>query len=413
MSQEHEQNNKSELQHTQYNESYVETNNDNEENDDIVYIKSFDELSLKKDLLKGIYNYGFEKPSAIQQCGIQPVIEGHDVIGQAQSGTGKTATFVIAMLQVIDETLDKLQGLILAPTRELAAQIQRVTDGIGTFLNISCITCIGGTNTSYDIEALRKGVHIVVATPGRISELMRLKRFPYQDSSVVVIDEADEMLSRGFIDQVTDILSYINQNKSGNIVLAMFSATMPKEILALAETVLENPKRILVRSSQLTLEGIKQFYVNTENDEHKYSVLTELYETIEIQACIIYANSRKRVEDLAMKMTEDNHTVSFIHGDMPQKEREGIMEQFRLGSTRVLITTDLLARGIDVQTVSLVINYDLPSNYENYLHRIGRSGRFGKKGVAINFASRNDMNIIRGLEQFYQTQIQLLINPEN
>nr|CAD7593577.1 unnamed protein product [Timema genevievae] len=270
-------------------------------------VDNFDDMHLKEELLRGIYAYGFEKPSAIQQRAIMPCVKTHDVIAQAQSGTGKTATFSISILQLIDTNLRECQALILAPTRELAQQIQKVVIALGDFMNAQCHACIGGTNVREDMRKLEMGIHVVVGTPGRVYDMISRRALRTDHIKLFVLDEADEMLSRGFKDQIHDVFKTLS---------------------------------------------------------------------LEVQ-----------------------------HGDMEQRERDVIMRQFRTGSSRVLITTDLLARGIDVQQVSLVINYDLPSNRENYIHRIGRGGRFGRKGVAINFVTEDDKRTLKDIEQFYNTHI--------
>lgn len=368
-------------------------------------VKDFEDLNLKPDLLRGIYAYGFEKPSAIQQRGIKPVIDGDDTIGQAQSGTGKTATFAIGALQRIDMNKNCTQALILAPTRELAQQIQKVVMSLGDYMKVRCHACVGGTVVRTDVDKLRDGVHIVVGTPGRVHDMISIRQcLDVTFLILFVLDEADEMLSRGFKQQIHEIFKVLPQE----IQVALFSATMPPDILELTKQFMRNPQRILVKKDELTLEGIRQFYVLMDAEEDKYACLTDLYETIEIQACIIYVNSRKKADELANRMVSDQHTVSRIHGEMLQSDRELIMKEFRSGSSRVLITTDLLARGIDVQQVSLVVNYDLPSSVENYIHRIGRSGRFGKKGVAINFVTTPDVQQLRYIESYYNTQIDAL-----
>ncbi|KAF2224378.1 P-loop containing nucleoside triphosphate hydrolase protein [Elsinoe ampelina] len=259
---------------------------------------SFDAMNLKPELLRGVYAYGFERPSAIQQRAIMPVIKGSDVIAQAQSGTGKTATFSVSVLQKIDHNIKACQALILAPTRELAQQIQKVVVAIGDFMSIECHACIGGTSVRDDMKALQDGPQVVLDT------------------------------------------------------------------------------------------------------------LSDLYETVTITQAVIFCNTRRKVDWLTDKLTARDFTVSAMHGDMDQGQRDVIMKEFRSGSSRVLIATDLLARGIDVQQVSLVINYDLPANRENYIHRIGRGGRFGRKGVAINFVTADDVRMMREIEQFYSTQIE-------
>jgi translation initiation factor 4A len=329
-------------------------------------------------------------------------VKGFDTIAQAQSGTGKTATFTIGVLERIDLGLKQCQALILAPTRELANQSHKVVCSIGDYLNVVCHACIGGTKVSDDIDMLRRGVHIVVGTPGRVFDMIDRRALDARSVKIFVLDEADEMLSRGFTDQIYDVFRKLPEN----VQVGLFSATMPDEVLEMTGKFMNDPKRILVKRDELTLEGIKQFYVAVEREEWKLDTLCDLYETLTITQAIIYCNARRKVDWLTEQLHSRDFTVSALHGDMEQKERELIMKEFRSGSSRVLITTDLLARGIDVQQVSLVINYDLPKDRENYIHRIGRSGRFGRKGVAINFIVQDDVRVLRDIEQFYNTQIE-------
>ncbi|GIY96000.1 eukaryotic initiation factor 4A-II [Caerostris extrusa] len=365
-------------------------------------VDNFDDMNLREELLRGIYAYGFEKPSAIQQRAIIPCIKGLDVIAQAQSGTGKTATFSIAILQKIDPNVRECQALILAPTRELAQQIQKVMIALGDYMSAQCHACIGGTNVREDIRKLEMGVHIVVGTPGRVFDMISRKALRTDCIKIFVLDEADEMLSRGFKDQIYDVFTTL----SSNIQVILLSATMPIDVLDVTKKFMREPIRILVKKEELTLEGIKQFYISVEKEDWKLDTLCDLYETLTITQAVIFCNTRRKVDWLMEKMHSRDFTVSALHGDMDQKERDIIMREFRSGSSRVLITTDLLARGIDVQQVSLVINYDLPTNRENYIHRIGRGGRFGRKGVAINFVTDDDKRVLRDIEQFYNTQIE-------
>jgi len=365
-------------------------------------VDNFDNMSLKEDLLRGIYAYGFEKPSAIQQRAILPLVKKHDIIAQAQSGTGKTATFTIGILQQLDFSVSEAQALILAPTRELAQQIQKVVLALGDYLSVQCHSCIGGTRVTDDIAKLKKGVHVVVGTPGRVYDMLCRNVLRPEYIKVFILDEADEMLSRGFKDQIHDIFTQL----PSNVQVGLFSATMPPDALEITSKFMNNPIRILVKRDELTLEGIKQFYINVEREDWKLDTLCDLYDTLNITQAVIFCNTRRKVDWLTDKMRTRDFTVSSTHGDISMKERDIILNEFRTGSSRVLITTDLLARGIDVQQVSLVINYDLPRNLENYLHRIGRSGRFGRKGVAINFVSQDDVRALRELEQFYNTQIE-------
>jgi len=364
--------------------------------------ESFDDYDLNENLLRGIYSYGFEKPSAIQQRGIKPILDGRDTIGQAQSGTGKTATFVIGCLQRIDFGLSACQALILAPTRELANQIQKVAIALGDYCGVKCHACIGGTSVRDDIDKLREGQHLVVGTPGRVYDMISKRNLRVDDLLTFVLDEADEMLSRGFKDQIYDIFKCL----PANVQVCLFSATMAPEILDLTTKFMRDAVRILVKKDELTLEGIRQFYVAIEKEEWKLDTLCDLYETLTITQAIIYCNTRRKVDFLKDQLTKRDFTVSTMHAELDQRERDLVMREFRSGSSRVLISTDLLARGIDVQQVSLVINFDLPSNMENYLHRIGRSGRFGRKGVAINFVTNNDVRSMKDIEKYYHTQIE-------
>jgi len=365
-------------------------------------VDNFDDMQLREKLLRGIYAYGFEKPSAIQQRAILPCIKGHDVIAQAQSGTGKTATFSIAILQQIDISLRETQALVLAPTRELAQQIQKVMIALGDYMEAQCHACIGGTNVREDIARLSSGVHVVVGTPGRVFDMINRRALSTRHIKMFVLDEADEMLSRGFKDQIYDVFKTLNED----IQVILLSATMPADVLEVTTRFMRNPVRILVRKEELTLEGIRQFYVDVEREDWKLDTLCDLYETLTITQAVIFCNTRRKVDWLTEKMHLRDFTVSAMHGDMDQKERDVIMREFRSGSSRVLITTDLLARGIDVQQVSLVINYDLPTNRENYIHRIGRGGRFGRKGVAINFLTADDHRTLKDIESFYNTEIE-------
>ncbi|XP_076311343.1 eukaryotic initiation factor 4A-I-like isoform X1 [Tachypleus tridentatus] len=365
-------------------------------------IDNFDDMNLREELLRGIYAYGFEKPSAIQQRAIVPCIKGFDVIAQAQSGTGKTATFAVAILQQIVITFQECQALILAPTRELAQQIRKVFIALGDYMNAQCHACIGGTNIREDFRKLEMGVHVVVGTPGRVYDMINRNALKTNNIRMFVLDEADEMLSRGFKDQIYDVFKFLGND----IQVILLSATMPADVLEVTKHFMREPVRILVKKEELTLEGIKQFYVAVEREEWKLDTLSDLYETLTITQAVIFCNTRRKVDWLTEKMHQRDFTVSAMHGDMDQKERDVIMREFRSGSSRVLITTDLLARGIDVQQVSLVINYDLPTNRENYIHRIGRGGRFGRKGVSINFVTEEDKRTLHDIEQFYNTQVE-------
>ena len=366
-------------------------------------VENFDEMHLKELLLRGIYGYGFEKPSAIQQKAIIPIIQERDVIAQAQSGTGKTAAFAIGSLELVDETKDEIQCLVLSPTRELAQQTAIVYQFLGECLKVKVTLLIGGTKLAVDLERLKEGPQILVGCPGRVLDLIRRKQISLAYLKTFVLDEADEMLSKGFLDNIKEIISLIPTTTK----ILLFSATMPKDIIALTTQFMNNPAKILVKNEELTLEGIKQYYVYLKKED-KMDVLLQIYRGIEIAQAIIYCNSKRSVDFVSEELKKKGHMVSSIHGDLKQIERDGVMRDFRSGATRVLITTDLLARGIDIYQVSLVINYELPKEKETYIHRIGRSGRFGRKGNAINFVTPSEKDELENIQKFYNTTIEAL-----
>jgi len=375
---------------------------------------SFDEMSLPDNLLRGIYSFGFERPSQIQQKAIVPIKEGNDILAQAQSGTGKTGTFCIGTMSRIDPTLKAPQVLVLSPTRELADQIEAVARGLGSHLGINHYCATGGKEIHHDLQALKNGPQFIVGTPGRIWDLMNRKGYngsspalPRNHIKVIVMDEADQMLENKFREQIMAILQ-LGFPKDSRV--ALFSATMPKEVVEFAENLLHEPVRILIPPEAVTLDGIKQFYVALDREDWKYDALCDIFSSLSINQAMIYANKRQRVEWLFEKMNAQGFPVSYIHGEMDVGERRRRMADFRSGSSRVLISTDLTARGIDVQQVSLVINFELPVQKENYIHRIGRSGRYGKKGVAINLIAPDETTMMKEIESHYATHMAELPN---
>ena len=368
---------------------------------------TFDAMGIREDLLRGLYSYGFEKPSAIQQRAIMPICAGRDVIAQAQSGTGKTSMISLALCQMLDTSTREVQALVLSPTRELATQTEKTALALGNFMSVQVHACIGGRSVGEDAKVLDRGVHLVSGTPGRVFDMIKRRNLRTRNIKTLVLDEADEMLNKGFKEQIYDVYRYLPPETQ----VVLVSATLPVDVLEMTSKFMTDPIRILVKRDELTLEGIKQFFVAVEKEEWKFDTLCDLYDTLTITQAVIFCNTKKKVDWLTEKMRANNFTVSAMHGDMPQKERDAIMGEFRGGTTRVLITTDVWARGIDVQQVSLVINYDLPMNRENYIHRIGRSGRYGRKGVAINFVKADDVGALRDIEQYYSTQIDEM--PQN
>ncbi len=372
-------------------------------------IQSWDDTPLIRDnVLRGIYAIGFEQPSPIQKKGIVPMIRTNkdgkrrDIIAQAQSGTGKTGCFSVGVLNIVNPEHKYTQGLILAPTHELAGQIRDVITDLGRFDNIVTQLLVGGTSVDGDREKLDNDPpHIIVGTPGRVHDMIRRKYLKTEKIQVIVLDEADEMLSQGFKDQIYKIFQYM----PSSVQIGLFSATMPPECEALSDKFMNHPNKILVKAEQLTLQGIAQYFVRLDGDEQKYLVLKDLFAGLSVSQAIIYCNSTRRVDDLHEAMLADEYPVAKIHGKMDEADRKETNKQFRAGQHRVLITSDLYARGIDVQQVSIVINFDVPKSEHTYLHRIGRSGRWGRKGVAINFVTKHDGAKLKHFEEYYNTII--------
>ena len=379
---------------------------DLEKESEIRIYNTWDELDLNPDLLRSIYGHGFEKPSPIQSKGIAPIKEGRDIIAQAQSGTGKTGCFTVGALSRVNVQENSTQVLIMAPTHELAQQIASVIHGLSNMsTGIRIKTVIGGSSIDEDANEIRENPpHIIVGCPGRVFDMIRRRHINANKFKLVILDEADEMLSSGFKDQVYNIFQHLNKN----VQIALFSATLPNNIYQITNKFMRNPVKICVKSESLTLEGIKQYYVAVEDDRQKYLTLKDLYQHITLAQCIIYSNSVKRVMDLYEAMKEDGFPVCCIHSNMDKFERERSFKEFRNGTARVLISSNVTSRGIDIQQVSVVINFDLPRDVHSYLHRIGRSGRWGRKGTGITFITRRDIIKMKEIETYYNTQIEEL-----
>jgi translation initiation factor 4A len=368
---------------------------------------SFEDLNINDDLLRGIYSYGFEKPSNIQYKSLPIFDSGKDMIAQSQSGTGKTGAFSIGVLNNIDSTLKKTQYIILTPTHELAKQIYSVIENLGARMDISICKVIGKTNINDSIRELQRDPQIIIATPGRLFDMINKRHIFTDNIKTLVIDEADEMLSIGFMEVLQNIIRCIPKTCQ----MCLFSATMPQEIVDLTENFMNNPEKLLINKDELTLEGIKQFYIDLKQYNWKFDVLYDIYETINVTQSIIYVNSKNVLNNLYDRLSRDEFPVSYIHGDMHSNEREKNLNDFKNGITRIMLSTDLLSRGIDIQQLSLVINFDLPRNKETYIHRIGRSGRYGRKGTAINFVTSEDIEHMREIQKFYNTKIDEM--PQN
>lgn len=374
---------------------------------------SFEQMQLSDDVLRGIFSHGFEKPSSIQLEAIPVILEGKDVIGQAQSGSGKTGTFSIPVVSCINLDESYVQSVVISPTRDLAIQTAKVIEDISKYKRsneqrIKVKVLVGGTSVRDDMMCLRKGgIHIVVGTPGRICDMVYRKALKINRCKMLVLDEADEMLSIGFKDKIRQIVSFISPDTQ----VCMFSATLPNDILKIADMIMKEPVKILVKNEDLTLEGIRQFYVNLQDHRDKISVLMDIYSSLSTGLTIVFANSKKQAEFIRDKMTENDFSVGIIHGEMNTQERKQVVNDFIQGEYRVLVSTNLYSRGINIQQVSFVVNYDFPRDYETYLHRIGRSGRHGRKGVAVNLICPKEEQAMVNTRKFYSTQIDEL--PEN
>jgi translation initiation factor 4A len=366
-------------------------------------IKLWDELDINPKLLRGIFAYGFEKPSPIQQKAIKPIILGKDVVAQAQSGTGKTATFTIGALANVDVSKNFTQVLVLSPTKELTLQTANVFGSLGSMMDgLKVQTLYGGSSFDEGSSFSNKNSpHVICGCPGRVFDMMRRDKITTKKIRTIILDEADEMLSSGFKEQVYNIFQYLEND----IQVVLVSATLPENIKPVIEKIMRDPVKICVKREMLTLEGIKQFYIGVDDDRQKYATLKDLFSFLSVSQCIIYCNSVKRVQDLYEAMNEDEFPVCRIHSNMDKTERETAFNDFRRGNSRVLISSNVTARGIDIQQVSIVINFDLPKDVNTYLHRIGRSGRWGRKGVGINFITRRDVGKLKEIESHYSTQI--------
>jgi translation initiation factor 4A len=366
-------------------------------------ISSWEELEINTKLLRGIYAYGFEKPSPIQQQAIKPLIMGKDIVVQSQSGTGKTATFTIGALANVDVTNNNTQVLVLSPTKELTIQTATVFESLGSMMKGLRVQAVyGGSIIEEGCSFSNKKIpHVICGCPGRVFDMLRRDRISCKKIKLVILDEADEILSSGFKDQVYNIFQYF----SNTIQVALVSATLPDSINYIIDKIMREPIRVCVKREMLTLEGISQYYIAVDDDRQKYATLKDIFGYIAMSQSIIYCNSVKRVQDLYEAMQEDDFSVCRIHSGMEKNERAAAFNDFKVGTTRVLISSNITARGIDIQQVSIVVNFDIPKCVNTYLHRIGRSGRWGRKGVGINLITRRDFIKLKEIEQHYSTQI--------
>ncbi len=359
-------------------------------------VVSFEHMDLSMNVLRGVYANGFDKPSSIQQKTIPAIMTGRDVIAQAPSGFGKTGAFGIGMLQRLDEMSRDVQAIVISPTQPLAEQTYNNITALSRFTKLKTILCIGGTDIKKFKSELRTGRQIIIGTPGRIIHMIEDRSIYIDKLKVLILDEADQLLDTEFIKQMYDIITKMNTTTQ----IILVSATMSQEVVKLTKQFMKQDLiKILVKKEELTLKGIKQYYVVHTKESEKFSTLLEIYKRLSVSQTIIYANNISTVEQLKSELSHYGFTADVIHKNCENKRET--LEKFRKGSVRIIISTSLLARGIDIQQVSMVVNYDLPIEHSQYLHRIGRSGRFGRKGVAINLITESQWTDIESIQKEY------------
>jgi ATP-dependent RNA helicase DDX6/DHH1 len=359
----------------------------------------FEDFYLKRELLMGIFEKGYERPSPIQEATIPVALLGRDILARAKNGTGKTASFIIPALHMLDPKKDVIQVMILVPTRELALQTSSICKEIGKYLNIQVMVSTGGTSLKEDIMRLYKPVHILVATPGRVLDLASKGVCKLNNCNMMIMDEADKLLSPEFTPLIEKLIQFLPKERQ----ILLFSATFPINVKDFRDKYLKAPYEINLME-ELTLKGVTQYYAFVE-ERQKVQCLNTLFSKLQINQSIIFCNSVNRVELLAKKITELGYSCFYIHAKMPQALRNRVFHDFRNGACRNLVSSDLFTRGIDIQAVNVVINFDFPKNSETYLHRIGRSGRYGHLGIAINFVTYEDRFNLYKIEQELGTEI--------
>jgi superfamily II DNA/RNA helicase len=370
---------------------------------------NFDNLKLDADLLKGVYLYGFTKPSPIQIKGISSISTGRDCILQSQSGTGKTATYLLGVMNRLNTNENTCQGIVISPTRELTNQIYDVAENLGKYTSYKIVKCIGGTDVKDNKDNL-KNAQLIIGTLGRIFHMILEKKINLYGLKFVVIDEADKLLAEGIDKKLQDFFHKIPIGCQ----IILISATVSGNLFTESKKFIHDPIKVLLKSNEVVVNLISQFYLDVENEEYKFDTLLDLYNLVSTSQAIIFCNTIKKVEWLEKSLKENNFPITTIHSEMTQEQRNSVINEFREGKTRLLLTTDLLSRGIDIPQVNLVINFDLPINKETYIHRIGRCGRFDKKGVSITLVNMNDPydnKTFNRMKSYYKMDIKQL--PDN
>ncbi len=361
----------------------------------------FKELYLSKEIRKSIKEMGFREPTEIQEKSIPPILEGKDIIGQAQTGTGKTAAFGIPLMELLEQSNKNTQAMVVCPTRELANQVSEELRKLAKYIpQLKVLPIYGGLSVDSQINALKTGAQIIVGTPGRIIDHLERQTMPTDDIGIVILDEADEMLNMGFREDIEEILESI---PSGRQTL-LFSATMPKPILDLTEQYQKDPVHIKVVHKKLTVPQVKQYYFEIK-DNAKPEALKRLIEAENIKSALVFCNAKKEVDKLVIKLRSKGYPAEALHGDIKQNKREQRMDRFKNEDIGILIATDVAARGIDVDNIEVVFNYDLPQGLETYVHRIGRTARAGRPGLAYTFASSRDHGKLKDIMRITNTEI--------
>ena len=361
----------------------------------------FDELNIDERILRAVEDMGFEETSPIQTQAIPAVLEGIDVIGQAQTGTGKTAAYSIPMLQKINPDVKKPQAIVLCPTRELAVQVAEEIRKLAKYMSdIKVLPVYGGQEIVRQIKSLKAGVQIIVGTPGRVMDHMRRKTVKFDSVSMVILDEADEMLDMGFREDMETILTETPEERQ----TVLFSATMPKPIMEIARKFQKDAKIIKVVRKELTVSNIDQFYYEVR-PKNKTEILSRLIDIYNPKLSVVFCNTKRQVDELISELKGRGYFADGIHGDMKQQQRDRVMDDFRSGKVDILIATDVAARGIDVDDVDMVFNYDIPQDEEYYVHRIGRTGRAGRSGMALSFISGKEVYKLKDIERYCKTKI--------
>jgi len=367
----------------------------------------FSSLGLSSPITDALQALGYEEPTPVQVKAIPLLLEGNDLIAQAQTGTGKTAGFALPILEKIDLSSDTTQALIIAPTRELAIQVAEAIQSYAKFLpGFHVLPIYGGQEYSRQIKALKRGPHVVVGTPGRLMDHLRRKTLSIKNTHTVVLDEADEMLKMGFIDDVTWILDQI-KNKPQT---ALFSATMPKVIQNIANNYLTDPKKVLIKAKKATADNIEQYYLSVA-PKRKFDALLRLIEIEDTDGTIIFTRTKIASDELAQKLQARGFRASALNGDMTQDARKKVVNQMKKGRIDILVATDVAARGLDIDRITHVINYDMPHDSETYTHRVGRTGRAGRKGIAILFATGKETRLLKSIERSTQSELKPIKAP--